>query len=162
LGCCGSRATANSLRVTVEDFRLVSPSPQLKPFQPSPRDAACIGLGTHGDPARSRLHEDYVIGQDQDNRRPDNPPNQGREPPLVWSVEFTKKVHVASNDTAPLVFRLVARAMAPHSPSASSGKQKGERTGMPIRFPLPLLRAWREAGPTKLKNKKAGRSPSPS
>ena len=34
-------------------------------------------------------------------------PNQGREPPLVWSVEFMKKVHVASNDTGPLVFPLV-------------------------------------------------------
>jgi hypothetical protein len=43
-------------------------------------------------------------------------PNKGREPPLVWSVEFIKKVHVASNDTASLVFPLVARAMAPLSP----------------------------------------------
>ena len=24
-----------------------------------------------------------------------------RKPPLVWSIEFMKKVHVASNDTAP-------------------------------------------------------------
>ena len=82
------------------------------------------------DPLRADapLHEHYVIGQDQDNRRPDNPPNQGCEPPLVWSVEFMKKVvHVVSNDTAPLGFRLIARAMAPHSPSANSGKQKGER-----------------------------------
>jgi hypothetical protein len=30
---------------------------------------------------------------------------QGREPPLIWSIEFMKKVHVASNDTAPLMFR---------------------------------------------------------
>ena len=39
----------------------------------------------------------------QDNRRIGTRPNQGREP-LVWSVEFMKKVHVASNDSAPLVF----------------------------------------------------------
>jgi hypothetical protein len=64
----------------------------------------------------SCLHAHYVIGQDQDNRRIGTPPNQGREPPLVWSVEFMKKVHVASNDTAPLVFPLVARAMAPRLP----------------------------------------------
>ena len=61
---------------------------------------------------RSCLHAHYVIGQDQDNRRTDTPPNQGREPPLVWSVEFMKKViHVESNDTAPLVFPLVARTL---------------------------------------------------
>src|SRR5262245_25805662 len=53
------------------------------------------------------LHAHYVIGQDQDNRRVGIRPNQGREPPLIWSVEFMKKVHVASNDTAPLVFPLV-------------------------------------------------------
>src|SRR5262245_34333366 len=56
----------------------------------------------------SCLHAHYVIGQDQDNRRIGTLPNQGREPPLVWSVEFMKKVHVASNDTALLVFPLVA------------------------------------------------------
>ena len=33
-----------------------------------------------------------VIGQDHDNRRKGARPNQGREPPLVWSVEFMKKV----------------------------------------------------------------------
>ena len=59
------------------------------------------------------LYAHYVIGQDQDNRRPDNSPNHGREPPLVWSVELMKKVvHAESNDTAPLVFPLVAPAMA--------------------------------------------------
>ena len=55
----------------------------------------------------SCLHAHYVIGQDQDNRSIGTRPNQGREPPLIWSVEFMKKVHVASNDTAPLVFPLV-------------------------------------------------------
>ena len=56
------------------------------------------------------LYAHYVIGQDQDNRRPDNSPNHGREPPLVWSVELMKKVvHAESNDTAPLVFPLVDR-----------------------------------------------------
>ena len=50
------------------------------------------------------LHAHYKIGQDQDNRRIGTRPNQGREPPLVWSVEFVKQVHVASNDTAPLTF----------------------------------------------------------
>ena len=38
------------------------------------------------------LHAHYVIGQDQDNRRIATRPNQWREPPLVWSVEFMKKV----------------------------------------------------------------------
>ena len=57
----------------------------------------------------SCLHAHYVIGEDQDNRRIDSPPNHGREPPLVWSVEFTKKDHIASNDIAPLVFPLVDR-----------------------------------------------------
>ena len=96
----------------MEDFRLVSLSPQLKPFQPSPMDAACISLGTHGNPARSCLHANYVIGQNQDKRRIGTGPNQGREPPLVWSVEFVKKVvHVVSNDTAPLGFPLVARVL---------------------------------------------------
>ena len=53
----------------------------------------------------SCLHAHYVIGQDQDNRRIGTRPNQGREPPLFWSVEFMKKVvHVESNDTAPLGF----------------------------------------------------------
>ena len=48
---------------------------------------------------------DAVIGQDQDNRRKGTRPNQGLEPPLLWSVEFMKEVvHVESNDTAPLVF----------------------------------------------------------
>ena len=48
---------------------------------------------------------DAVIGQDQDNRRKGTRPNQGLEPPLLWSVEFMKKVvHVESNETAPLVF----------------------------------------------------------
>jgi hypothetical protein len=55
------------------------------------------------------LYAHYVIGQDQDNRRIGTRPNQGRKPPLVWSVEFMKKVHVASNDIAPLVFPLVDR-----------------------------------------------------
>jgi len=49
----------------------------------------------------SCLHTHYVIGQDQDNRRIRSRPNQVREPPLVWSIKFMKKVHVASNDTAP-------------------------------------------------------------
>ena len=45
---------------------------------------------------------DAVMGQDQDNRRKGTRPNQGREPPLLWSVEFIKEVvHVESNDTAP-------------------------------------------------------------
>ena len=57
----------------------------------------------------SCLHAHYVIGQDQDNRSIGTRPNQGREPPLVWSVEFMKKVHVASNDTAPLVFPCAGR-----------------------------------------------------
>ena len=45
---------------------------------------------------------DAVIGQDQDNRRKGTRPNQGFEPPLLWSVEFMKEVvHVELNDTAP-------------------------------------------------------------
>ena len=67
-------------------------------------DEACVSLGTHDNRVRSCLHAHYVIGEDQDNRRIGTRPNQGREPPLVWSVEFMKKVHVASNDTAPLAF----------------------------------------------------------
>ena len=51
------------------------------------------------------LNAHYIIGQDQGNRGIGSRPNQGREPPLVWSIEFMKKVHVASNDTAPLMFR---------------------------------------------------------
>ena len=48
---------------------------------------------------------DAVIGQDQGNRRKGTRPNQGLEPPLLWSVEFMKKVvHVESNDTEPLGF----------------------------------------------------------
>ena len=48
---------------------------------------------------------DAVIGQDQGNRRKGTRPNQGLEPPLLWSVEFMKEVvHVESNETAPLVF----------------------------------------------------------
>ena len=51
------------------------------------------------------LHAHYVIGQDQDNCRIGTGPNQGREPPLLWSVEFVKEVvHVESNDTEPLGF----------------------------------------------------------
>ena len=70
-----------------------------------------------------RLYEHYVIGQDQDNRCPDTPPNQGREPPLVWSVEFMKKViHVELNDTSPLGFPLVARAMVPPAPPPTPPK----------------------------------------
>ena len=67
-------------------------------------------IGKHGEgvtPNVSCLHGHYVVGQDQDNRSIGTRPNQGREPPLIWSVEFMKKVHVASNDTAPLVFPLV-------------------------------------------------------
>ena len=41
-----------------------------------------------------RLNAHDKIGQDQDHRRLDTRPNQGREPPLVWSIEFVKKVHV--------------------------------------------------------------------
>jgi hypothetical protein len=96
----------------LEDFRLVSVSPQLQPFQPSPMDEVCLSLGTHDNRVRSCLHAHYVIGQAQDNRRIGARPNQGREPPLFWSVEFMKEViHVESNDTAPLVFPLVAPAM---------------------------------------------------
>ena len=81
----------------VEDFRLVSVSPELQPFQPGPMDAACLSLGTHDNRVRSCLHAHYVVGQDQDNRRIGTRPNQGREPPLVWFVEFMKKVvHVES------------------------------------------------------------------
>ena len=48
---------------------------------------------------------DAVTGQDQGNRRKGTRPNQGLEPPLLWSVEFMKKVvHVELNETAPLVF----------------------------------------------------------
>jgi hypothetical protein len=47
LGCFGTRATANGLMAVLEDFRLVSVSPELQPFQPGPIDAACISLGTH-------------------------------------------------------------------------------------------------------------------
>jgi hypothetical protein len=45
--CFGSRATANGLMVVLEDFRLVSVSPELEPFQPSPMDEACASFGTH-------------------------------------------------------------------------------------------------------------------
>jgi len=95
----------------IRDFRLVSVSPQLQPFQPSPMDEVCLRAhDTTG--AVPGLHAHYVIGQDQDNRRPDTPPNQGREPPLVWSVEFMKKViHIESNDNSPLGFPLVARTL---------------------------------------------------
>jgi hypothetical protein len=88
----------------IRDFRLVSVSPQLQPFQPSPMDEVCLRAhDTTG--AVPGLHAHYVIGQNQDNRRPDTPPNQGREPPLVWSVEFMKKViHIESNDNSPLGF----------------------------------------------------------
>jgi hypothetical protein len=49
---------------------------------------------------------DAVIGQDQGNRRKGTRPNQGLEPPLLWSLEFMKEVvQVESNETAPLVFR---------------------------------------------------------
>src|SRR5262245_35709853 len=92
----------------LEDFRLVSVSPELQPFPPSPMDEAWASFGTHDKmrflptrPLRSRPGP----RQSQHGNRP----NQGREPPLVWSVEFMKKVHVASNDTAPRVFPLVKR-----------------------------------------------------
>ena len=104
LGCFGSRATANGLMAVLEDFRLVSVSPS-SAFPPSPMDQVCLSLGTHDNRVRSCLHAHYVIGQDQDNRRIGTRPNQGREPPLFWSVEFMKEViHVQSNDTAPLGF----------------------------------------------------------
>ena len=49
---------------------------------------------------RSCLDTHYETDQDQDNRRIGSRPNQVRKPPLVWSVEFTKKVHgVTLNDT---------------------------------------------------------------
>ena len=114
--CFGSRSSANGFMAMLEDFRLVSVSPELQPFPPSPAAALCPSLDTHDSRSieqhyapmlrdcSSCLHAHYVIGQDQDNRRIGTRPNQGREPPLVWSVEFMKKVHVASNDTAPLVF----------------------------------------------------------
>ena len=41
MGCFGSRATANGLMAVLEDFRLVSVSPQLQPLQPSPRHNRC-------------------------------------------------------------------------------------------------------------------------
>ena len=111
MGFSGSRSTANGFMAAIRDFRLVSVSPQLQPFQPSPMDEVCLRAhDTTG--AVPGLHAHYVIGQDQDNRRPDTPPNQGREPPLVWSVEFMKKViHIESNDTSPLGFPLVARTL---------------------------------------------------
>jgi len=72
-------------------------------------DEVCLGLGTHDNRVRSCLRAHYVIGQDQDNRRIGTRPNQGREPPLIRSVKFTKEViHVESNDTARFVFPLVA------------------------------------------------------
>ena len=66
---------------------------------------------------------DAVIGQDQGNRRKGTRPNQGLEPPLLWSVEFMKEVvHVESNETAPTcvpllwwrcpVFRVTGSALA--------------------------------------------------
>jgi hypothetical protein len=74
-------------------------------------DAVCISLGIHDNRVLSCLHAHYVVGQDQDNRRIGTRPNQGSEPPLVWFVEFMKKVvHVESNDTAPFVFPLLATA----------------------------------------------------
>ena len=60
----------------------------------------------------SCLHAHYVVGQDQDNRRKGTPPNQGREPPLVWSVKFMKKVHVASNRWRLTTLNLEARPCA--------------------------------------------------
>ena len=66
---------------------------------------------------------DAVIGQDQGNRRKGTRPNQGLEPPLLWSVEFMKKVvHVESNETAPLVF--------PYFGGAASGVCSVTRSGL--------------------------------
>jgi hypothetical protein len=101
LGCFGSRTTANGLMAVLEDFRLVSVSPELQPFPPSPMDEACLSLGTHN---LFCLHARHVIGQNP-NSRIGTRPNQGREPPLIWSVELMKKVvHAESNDTASLAF----------------------------------------------------------
>src|SRR4249920_714377 len=96
----------------------------------------------------SCLYANYVIGQDQNNRRKGTPPNQGREPPLVWSVEFFKKVHVASNDTAPLVFPLVARAMPPITPAPTLAPPKTPPPRQhPSRYtpPCPCSRSWLRA-----------------
>ena len=43
----GSRATANGFMAVLEDFRLVSVSPELEPFPPSPMDQAYASFGTH-------------------------------------------------------------------------------------------------------------------
>ena len=77
----------------------------------------------------SCLHAHYVIGQDQDKRSIGTCPNQGREPPLVWSVEFMKKVHVASNDTAPLGFPFVA-CDGPSFPPADSSSIRPNRAAL--------------------------------
>jgi hypothetical protein len=41
------RSSANSFVAMIEDFRLVSVSPHLQPFEPSPRDALCLSFGAH-------------------------------------------------------------------------------------------------------------------
>ena len=65
---------------------------------------------------------DAVIGQDQDNRRKGTRPNQGLEPPLLWSVEFMKEVvHVESNETGPLVFRCKSFLRRSHQRQAARG-----------------------------------------
>ena len=91
---------------TAHVSRLYHSTPRLAP--PPPR------LGQQGEETATLrcaviavpcLHAHYVIGQDQDNCRIGTGPNQGREPPLLWSVEFVKEVvHVESNDTEPLGF----------------------------------------------------------
>jgi hypothetical protein len=98
----------------------------MTPGQPNTTALQCYVIAV---PA---LHAHYVIGQDQDKRRIGTRPNQWREPPLFWSVEFMKEViHVESNDTAPLGFPLVARAMAPdHSRANASSPQKLHRRSL--------------------------------
>ena len=137
--CCRTRSSANSFVAMIEDFRLVSVSPHLQLFPPSPAAALCPSLDAHD--SRSTEHHYAPMLRDcsswptrplrnrpgPDNRRIGTGPNQGREPPLVWSVEFMKKVHVASNDTAPPEFRLMsapcrtgAKENTPPNPTAQS------------------------------------------
>ena len=45
--CCRTRSSANSFLAMIEDFRLVSVSPHLQPFEPSPTDALCLSFNAH-------------------------------------------------------------------------------------------------------------------
>ena len=91
---------------------------------------------THDNRARSCLHAHHVIGQDQDNRSIGTRPNQGREPPLFWSVEFMKEViHVESTTLR----RSCSLWWTEADFSSFAGSNRGVRKLMKARASAPLV-----------------------